>query len=642
MYNKNFYHLIFTVLLLAFIFTSCTKIQKPQKKFNTSPISIKQYDTPPGADPGVPAEMGGAGFKGEGWQTNENFNTIGNPKAFKGGSLIMALNEFPVTLRTVGQNSNSYFRVILERMIYETLLDIDPVTLDYVPKLATHWKISDDKKEFKFRINPDARWADGKPVTSEDVIATWKLYTNPEILDPAMNEVFLTYEQPVAESKYILSVKSKTLNFQQFWFFGLAFKILPAHYIDNISGKDFLSKYQFNMIPGSGPYTISEKDIIKGQSLMIRRRSDYWAENNKLNKGLNNFDLVRFEIVQDPALELEKFKKGEIDILSVRSASTWNEKLDNEDLKRGLILKKRIFNECPTNLQGIVFNTRKAPFDDVKIRKAFIYLFNRDIFNQKFFFNSYSMIKSFFPNSIYENPSNPNLSFKPDSAIALLKEAGWSEKNSDGYLVKNGKIFEVELPFQKGMDRYLTIFQEDLKNVGIKLNLKEIDLPTIIKLGNEFNFMILPAAWENQLIPNPGTYMYSKLADEKNTSNWDGLKDPKIDELIDKYAITFDKNERIKIIRELDFIACNHFDYIFKWTPNYQRIAFQNKFGYPDCMMERIEDYKSILSYWWNDPERAAEYDVAFADKTKSLPITEIDNKFWIQIKEKEEQLLKK
>ena len=532
MFKKNLYYFILFISFFSFIFISCSKSHKPQKKFDTAPVSIKQFDTPPGADPSVPADKGGSGFKGEGWQTIENYNVIGDSKATKGGSLIFSLAEFPVTLRTIGQNANNYFRLLMEKIVYETLLEVEPITQDYIPRLATHWKISDDKKEFKFRINPDARWADGKPVTSEDVIATWKLYTDPSILDPAINEIFLNYEQPVAESKYIVSVKSKIINFQQFYFFSLALKILPAHYISNLTGKEFLEKYQFSFIPGSGPYIVAEKDIVKGQSLMVRRRSDYWAESYKFNKGLNNFDLIRFEVVQDPTLELEKFKKGEIDIIAVRSSSIWNEKLEYDDVKRGLVVKKRVFNESPTNIQGIVFNTRKAPFDDIKIRKAFIYLFDRHKFNEKFFFNSYSMINSFFPNTVYENPANPKLSFNIDSAAALLKEAGWADKNSNGYLVKNGKVFEVELPFTKGMDRFLTIYQEDLKKVGIKLNLKEIDMPTIQKLSNDLNFIILPVSFENPVIPNPESYMTSKSADEKNTFNMDGMKDKEIDKLI--------------------------------------------------------------------------------------------------------------
>jgi microcin C transport system substrate-binding protein len=631
-------HLTIFVLIIIFAFVSINcSYKKLYNRFDTEPVSIKQYDTPPGADTSVSAELGGAGFKGEGWQSNDNYNTIGDPKAVKGGSLSMSLNEFPPTLRTIGQNTNSYFREILNMMIYEAILDFDPVTQDYIPRLATHWKISDDKKEFKFRLNPDARWADGKPITSEDVIASWKLYTDSKILDPSLNEVFSKYEQPVAESKYIFSVKSKEINFQQFWYFSIEFKILPAHYIKDISGKEFLEKYQFKFIPGSGPYCVMEKDIVKGQSITFRRRGDYWADKLKFNKGNNNFDLIRFDVIQDRKLELEIFKKSEIDVLNVNSSVTWNEKLNFDDIKRGLIVKKRIFNEFPCQMQGIVFNTRQAPFDDIKIRKAFIYLFDREKFNQKFFFNSYSMVNSFFPGSIYANSSNPILKFNIDSAVILLKEAGWFEKNSGGYLIRNGKELSVELPFLKGMDRYLNIYQEDLRKAGIKIELKEIDFPTLIKLGNERTFLMLPVAWNNLLVPYPESFMTSESADQTGSSNWSGIKNKMLDELINKYANTFDKNERTPIIRKIDFIAVNSFSYIFQWYSNYQQLAYQNKFGYPECILGRFDDFRSILTLWYNDPEKVAEYDAAFQDKNKTLVTGDIDNKYWLQIKEKEQ-----
>jgi microcin C transport system substrate-binding protein len=623
------------ILIFAVIAINCSH-KKPYKKFDTKPVSIKQYDTPAGTDPNVPAELGGAGFKGDGWESNENYNTIGDTKAVKGGSLIMSLNEFPATLRTIGQNSNSYFQEILSRTIYEAMLDFDPVTQDYIPCLATHWKISDDKKEFKFRLNPDARWADGMPVTSEDVIASWKLYTDPQIIDPSLNEIFSKYEQPVAESKYIISVKAKEINFQQFWYFSIEFKILPAHYIKDTSGKDFLEKYQFKFVPGSGPYCITEKDITKGQSIMFRRRSDYWAEDLKFNKGKNNFDLIRFDIIQDRKLELEKFKKGEIDVLNVNSSVTWNEKLNSDDIKRGLMVKKRVFNEFPCQMQGIVFNSRKAPFDDIKIRKAFIYLFDREKFNQKLFFNSYSMINSFFPGSVYANPSNPVMKFNIDSAVILLKESGWFEKNSEGYLLKNGKELNIELPFLKGMDRYLTIYQEDLKKAGIKLELKEIDFPTLIKLGNERTFLMLPFAWNNLLVPYPESFMSSESANQTGSSNWSGMKNEVLDKLINEYAVAFDKNERIKLIRKIDFIAVNNFSYIFQWYSDYQQLAYQNKFGYPECILGRFDDFRSILSLWYNDPEKCAEYDEAFQDKNKTLVTGDMDDKYWLKIKTNE------
>ena len=632
----------FTCLIIALfavtLFDGCTR-SKRKIEFNTQPVSIKKFDTPPGADPSVSAEMGGAGFTGEGWQTEENYNILGSKNAVKGGSIVMSIPDFPGTLRTEGKDANSYFNRMAQYMMYESLLQLDPVTEEYIPYLATHWKISDDKMKFTFRINPDARWADGKPVVAEDVVATWKLLVDPGILEAYSNILYGTYEEPVAESKYIVSVKSKQLNWRQFLYFAASMAILPAHYIGNITGEQYLEKYQFEFIPGSGPYLIDLKDINKGQSIMIRRRSDYWAEKEKFNIGLNNFDMVRFEVIQDPSLEFEKFKKGEIDVISVNRAQWWAERYDFDDYKRGLVLKRKIFNENPNGVSGICFNMRKPPFDDIRIRQAFAMLYDREKFNEKLFYNSYFPIYSFFPGSIYENPNNPKIKFDIDKAQQLLADAGWKEKNSDGYLVKNGRIFEVELPFYGvGQDRYLTIYQEDLKKVGIKMNLRQIDGTTNFKLGNERNFSIITINWTGLRIPNPESSMGPGTADEPNTTNWPGIKDPRIDELCGEYNVSFDKAERVKIIREIDFIATSMQPYAFGWYAPYQRIAFHNKFGYPEWILSRTRDYLVIPSMWYNDPEKAAEYEDAKKNTSMQLEKGEVDNKFWIDVKEREEK----
>jgi len=552
----------------------------------------------------------------------------------------MRIPDFPNTLRNVGKDANSYVNNLMEiGLIYEGLLSQDPVTEEWIPSLATHWKVSEDKKTFWYRINPDARWADGKPVTAEDVVATWKLQVDPGILEAYSNILYGTYEQPVAESKYIVSVKTKEENWRQFLYFSGAMRILPAHHIGNIKGSEYLEKYQFEVIPGSGPYALLKEDINKGQSVTFRRRSDYWAEKERFNVGLNNFDAIKLDVVQDESLAFEKFKKGDIDVYSVNRAQWWAERFDFDEFKRGLVARYRVFNENPNGVQGLVFNMRKPPFDDIKIRKAVTYLWDRNKFNEKLFFNSYMPEHSYFPGTVYENPNNPKIGFSLDSARMLLEEAGWKDRNSDGYLVKNGKVFELDLPFDggPGQERYLTIFQEDLKKAGIKLNLKQIDGTTRFKLGNERNFTILVTAWTGLRIPNPESSLKSNTADAPNTTNWPGIKDARIDELCDLYNTTYDKKERIKIIREIDGIASNYFGYGFGWYAPYQRIAFHNKFSYPEWVLPRTNDYLFTCILWYYDPEKAAEYDAVKSDPNKKMEIKPEDQKYWLKIKEQEE-----
>jgi len=233
-----------------------------------------------------------------------------------------------------------------------------------------------------------------------------------------------------------------------------------------------------------------------------------------------------------------------------------------------------------------------------------------------------------------ENPDNEKINYNFDSAKSLLEQAGWKEKYSDGYLQKDGRIFEVEMPFVKGQDRFLTIYQEDLRKAGIKLNLKESDANIIFKLGNELNFIALPISWSGTFIPNPESYLKSETADSLNTLNWPGIKDKRIDELCDLYEMTFNQSDRIKIIREIDSIACGYHGYVFGWYAPYHRIAFQNKFGYPEWMLNKIGNYLGITYMWYNDPEKAAEYDAAKLDKSINLPQGTIENKYWLSNKE--------
>lgn len=617
---------VFFPITAVLLFFGCGK--NNSDLIETNPVTIRIYDSKPGADPSVPAELGGNGFRGDGWSTNLNYNTIGDENAVKGGSITTSVREFPLTLRNYGKDANTSLNTIVESMFYETLLNLDPVNNNYTPYLATHWQILEDGKTFRFRLNPNVRFADGKPVTAEDVIATWKLVTNPEILSPYLNALYSSYEMPVAESKYILKVKAKNLDWRYFLYFACGLRILPAHYIGNISGEEYLEKYKFDFIPGSGPYVILSNDISKENYITIRRRNDYWAENEKFNAGSNNFDLIRFEVVRDENLEIEKLKKGEIDILPVFRSSVWTEKLDGEPVNKGYLVKKKIYNQYSGGLSGLALNMRVSPFNDINIRKAFAFSYNRELFNEKLFFNSYKLIHSFFPGTEYQNFNNPKINFSLDSAKKYLSLAGWTEKNEEGFLEKDGKIFEVELPFTAGMDRYLTVYQEDLKRLGIKLILKEVNAGLLEQLLNERNFTVAPVSLSGTQIPNPEAFFLSSLADEKNTLNYPGIKDNKLDELCGKFNVVFDGNERIKILKQIDSIAYSYYPFVFGWYASYQRICFRNKFGFPECGLPRFGNYYSFFTLWYFDPQKNLILNNAL-NSDADLQVETVDVKYW-------------
>ena len=160
---------------------------------------------PPGADPSVSAEDGGNGFEkiaeSLGYQTQsfsgEDIKFFGDKKAVKGGILHDEASRFPATMRLFGKEANYLENYWIEILCYETLLEMHPLTYEpSVPRLASHWKISENKKKFWFRINPDARWADGRRVTADDVVATWFLRMDETILDPSQQVSYGKFEEP--------------------------------------------------------------------------------------------------------------------------------------------------------------------------------------------------------------------------------------------------------------------------------------------------------------------------------------------------------------------------------------------------------------------------------------------------------------
>lgn len=608
------------------------KEKAASKQTASTEIQSKDLTTSP--------EKGGYGFEKIaeelGYETyvwSENDGTFfGDPNAVKGGTLQYIHSSFPRTLRTIGQNSSQMINSrIIERLCYEALLGQHPATLDFVPGLATHWYISEDKLTFKYRINPDARWADGKPVIADDIVATWDLRMDETILMPSEQLSFGKFERPVAESKYIVSVTAKTVNWRNFLYFsGMA--ILPNHILKDLDGTAYLEEYAFSMVTNSGPYFIPEDKIRNQESFILERRDDYWAADDPFSKYMYNFDKIKVSIVKDnTALEYEKFKKGEQDFYTVSQARRWVEETDYESINMGWVKKQRIFSERPAGTSGYFFNMRKWPFDDKRIRYAFTYLYDRIKMNREMYYNEYGYMNSMYAGSVYENPNNNP--FLPDAgkAVALLKEAGYSKRNDEGWLThdETGRVLSFELSLPKTYEYMATPVQQMLKEHGMDMQIKFVDYNTMIKNVNERNYQVAMLAYGGLIYPNPETSLKSELADQNDNNNVWGFKSDRVDVLLQEYDTCFDQERRIEIVREIDGIFSDVHPTAWSIVRNYQRILYWDKFGFPDWMFTRYQgDYWDMFRYWWMDETKIQRLENAQANGQK-LPQPAMDMKFW-------------
>ncbi len=390
-----------------------------------------------------------------------------------------------------------------------------------------------------------------------------------------------------------------------------------------------MKDYNFTMLPGTGPYQLDEADIDKGQRLTLRRRLDYWAGAYRRSAGLNNFDRIQITVVRDPSLAIEMFKRGDLDYLVVNSARQWAQALDIDQVRRGLVQRRKVFTDAPIGVQGLAFNTRRAPWRDLRVRRALAHLLNRELLIAKLFFNEYLPQNSYFAGGPYENPRNPKTPYDPRLAVSLLAEAGWTARDADGHLVRDGRPLVVEVLYaQQTSEPYLTIYQEDLRKVGVTLQLRLVTPETLFRLVMDRQFDVVNIAWSADPFPVPETLFHARLADSPNTNNITGFKDARVDALIAAYDVEFDPAKRAAIIRELDAIAAAEYHYILQWNMPFRRIAYWNRFGHPASYLTRHGSASDVVSLWWHDGEAATRLEAAVRQGSR-LPLGPLDVRPW-------------
>jgi microcin C transport system substrate-binding protein len=196
--------------------------------------------------------------------------------------------------------------------------------------------------------------------------------------------------------------------------------------------------------------------------------------------------------------------------------------------------------------------------------------------------------------------------------------------------MKDGRPLTIEIIYSsKTSEPFLTIYQEDLRRVGIGLNLRLVTGETLFQLVMERRFDVVSMGWGGLLFPNPETMWHSKLADVNNNNNITGFKDKRVDELLGVYDREFNQEKRVEIIREIDGILANAHHYVLEWDAPFQRIAYWNKFGHPEGYISRVGDFHDIPSMWWFNPEKQKELAQATRDSSAKMAVGATEVRYW-------------
>ncbi len=535
---------------------------------------------------------------------------IASQYAVPGGTICEYLGPSPKSLNYYLDNNTMSAQVF--GSMYESLLDMNAQTLEYDRGLAEKWTISENKREFTFWLDPKARWSDGRAISIDDVIWTYQTIVNPANMTGPHKLSLERLQPPVSVNDgQAVRFVAKEVHWQNLGAVG-GFAILPKHIY---AGQDF-NKINFAFPVVSGPFRFQE--LKEGLYLLLARRRDWWRNSWPSVQGLYNFDSVKYRFFNDRENAFEAFKKGEIDMFPVYTASQWyklEEKLTA--VRNNWIVKQAIYNHKPIGFQGFAMNMRKPPFDDIRVRKAMAHLINRPMMNHTMMYDQYFLHRSYWEDLYDAQHPCPNevVDFSLAKARALLSEAGWKANPQTGSLEKNGQPLSfVFLSRDASTDKFLAPFNEALKDVGVQMTVQNKDWSAWAKDMDEFNFEMTWAAWGAGLFKNPEHLWSSKEADRPGGSNITGFKNARVDALIEKQKTIFNVAERHAIVREIDAIIFAQHPYALLWNLNYTRLLYWHKFGVPPTVISKYSNESS--AYWWYDEDADAELQAALANGT--------------------------
>jgi microcin C transport system substrate-binding protein len=594
MTNKEKEHImrILLCLCLAFFLTSCGEKAEEMGKGNPA-------KKPPKVEKILVESEG-------------ELDPIANPDAVKGGTYTTWGSSFPKSLNAfLDYNS---FSAEVTGMFFEPLVSLHSTRNEPVGILADSWRVSDDKKVFVFTIHPAARWSDGKAITAEDIQFYYDVMMNPKNMTSVFRVDLKRFERPRILDERTIEIVAKEVHWSNFWS-ASGMVALPKHLWKDV---DF-NKQNFDFPVVSGPYRL--KEVRKNRYIVLERRSDWWGRIKKYNQYKYNFDYIKYKFMEDRNKALEAFKKGEFDAYAIYTSSIWAKKTDFEQIKKGWVVKQRVYNKEPKGFQGFAINLRRPLFQDVRVREALCHLLDRKLMNEKLMFNEYFMLNSYYPD-LFPNNVNPDVPFRnydPEKARALLRDAGW-RVGPDGFLQKDGTVFELRfLNFSVDL-RHLNIYIEDLKKVGIKASIEQLSMSTVRKRIDNHDFDLYWVSWGAGRLRDPEASWHSDTADQVATNNISGVKDSVVDDLIEQQKTEMSLDKRNEILKKLDKRLNEIIPYVFLWQADHHRILYWNRFGTPRFVFDKFNREDTIPTYWWIDPEKDKSLREAMKNNT-SLPL---------------------
>ncbi len=559
-----------------------------------------------------------------------------NPDAPKGGEIsewafggFDSMNPYSVKGRSAALSS----------VMYESILTgtADEIGAAYC-LLCETLEYPEDRSWVIFNLRPEATFADGTPVTAEDVVFSYQTFVAKGLTD------FRTVLARQVESAEALGPHRVKFTFKP----GIPTRDLPQ----DVGGLPVLSKAQYereglnleegSMTPflGSGPYVLDRMNV--GQTVVYRRNPDYWGRDLPINRGRNNFDTIRVEYYADYNAAFEGFKGGSYTFRNEASSILWATGYDFPAVTNGHVQKVDLPSGAKATGQGWLINLRREKFQDPRVREALNLVFNFEWSNQTLFYGLYTRIDSFWENSYLEAEGPPSpaevallqplvddgllpaaiLTDPPVSpavsgarqldrgnlraASKLLDDAGWAV-GSDG-LRRNakGEVLRVEfLNDSQTFDRVINPFVENLRALGVEALMTRVDNAQMESRTRppSYDFDIATGnARTNYISGSELKQYYGSETADVSSFNMMGLKSPAVDRMIEVVLATKTSDELVVATKALDRVLRLERFWVPQWHKATHTVAYYDMFDHP----AELPPYAlGELDFWWFNPDKA-------------------------------------
>ncbi len=585
------------------------------------------------------------------WETNTDDPLIGSPDAIRGGTFNFMLGAYPLTFRLMGPNSNDAFAGWNRAFTMAFgLVGRHPVTDNFIPLMATHWSVQEDQRTIYFRLDPDARFSDGEPVTADDYVFTWRMMQSEHIVDPFYNSYAEQYYESVDKiDDYTLRIVGTRPSWRPLPDYAGLWPT-PSHAV--VLDEDWVTRTTNEYQVVVGPYLVS--DVVRGESVTFERIADWWGDGKRYFIGQYNFDQISLRVIQIERA-LDYLRLGELDMILENTARTWNEEYTFDAVRNGWLRRARVFVDIPSGVYGLHMNLEAPIFQNKDFRKAMQHLFNFERLNGNLMFNEYFQQISFFEGTEYANPNIESYEFDPILAREYLERAGYrrpdnirsgsllgsawnvvrglisTRSSTDDILVneRGEKARFTVIYGSPGLSRHLTVMQQEYRRAGVDMRLQLLEPGTAFGRGLERKYEMTVTGRTAGLYPAPRQYLHTEFQAETNNNNIWGFGREEVDQLIQVYEEDLDFERRLEAVHRIDEIVSEEAFYIPFWMAPYLRIVYWDYLRFPEFYFPPRTQSITDWMVYWIDPERRERLEEIMV-RGEALPLDEeIDKDYY-------------